>query len=501
MGIRTGIVRAAASINIKKLNSIEGDAVNNQDKLLSSLIHQARNTQFGIDHSFDKIRNYKDFQKQVPVRDYENLKMYFNKVVSGEKNVLWTGKPKYLAKTSGTTSGSKYIPITKDSLPNHINSARNALFSYLISNTESKIFDGRMLFLSGSPKLEAVNGLLIGRLSGIINHEVPSWMHNIKLPDYSLNTIEPWEKKVELIIEDLRKRDLRVISGIPPWIQMLCEKLIQITGKNSVAEQFPNLELYIHGGVNYAPYHDRINKLIGKEINLVETYPASEGFIAFQDDYHINALRIISNSGIFYEFVPKEEVMLDNPTRIQLRDIEIDKDYALVLSSNAGLWAYLIGDLVRFVSKNPYRLLVTGRVSHYISAFGEHVISSEIDKSLSSAIDKHDLSVVEFMVAPMVSPNNSELPYHEWFIEFKEIPKNLDVVAKTIDDSLCNQNVYYKDLICNKILQPLKISLIKSGGFKEYMININKYGEQFKVTRVCNDRKIADQLNSKLIKI
>lgn len=500
MSIKTGIVRAAANVSIKKVNQTEKKAAENQESIFKKLILSAKKTKFGLDSGFDKIKSYEDFKRQVPVRDYEGLRSYFQSIKNGTKNVLWPGIPKYLAKTSGTTSGTKYIPITKQSLPNHINSARNALFSYLLHNSESKIFDGRMLFLSGSPNLEKENNILIGRLSGIVNHEVPSWMTNTILPGYSINIVEPWEKKVEMMVEDLMKRDLRVISGIPPWVQMLCEKIIDRSGKKSVADQFPNLELYIHGGVNYEPYRERINTLIGKEINLVETYPASEGFIAYQDNYTLDALRIISNSGIFYEFVAKEDAMQSNPQRLMLKDVELNKDYAIVLSSNAGLWAYMLGDLVRFVSKDPYRLKVTGRVSQYISAFGEHVIASEIEESISRAIQKHQLSVVEFLVAPQVTPSYG-LPYHEWFIEFNNQPDKINEIEKTIDDTLCNLNSYYKDLIQNKILRQLKISIVRKDGFKEYMISIHKYGEQFKVTRVCNDRKIADQLVSKLIQL
>lgn len=501
MSIKTGIVRAAANVSVKKMDQLEKKAVSNQEAIFKKLISTAKKTKFGLDHSFSKIKTHKEFQAAVPVHDYEGLKSYFDQVKNGQSNILWPGKPKYLAKTSGTTSGTKYIPITKHSLPNHINNGRNALFSYLVKNPDSKIFDGRMLFLSGTPVLDKEHDILIGRLSGIVNHEVPSWMTNTILPGTQINTIEVWEKKVEKIVEDLLKRNWTVVSGIPPWVQMLCEKIIERTGKSCVADTFPNLDLYIHGGVNYEPYRERINKLIGKEIDLVETYPASEGFIAYQDDFRIDGLRIISNSGIFFEFIPKEKVFDKDPERVSLKDVELDQDYAIVLSSNAGLWAYLIGDLVRFSSKEPYRLKVTGRVSQYISAFGEHVIASEIEKAITEAIEKHKLSIVEFMVAPQVTPINSELPYHEWFIEFNELPDNLNSIEKTIDQHLCKLNSYYKDLINNKILRTLKITPIKPQGFKEYMIGIGKYGEQFKVTRVCNDRKIADQLNSKILKI
>ncbi|MEP7195338.1 MAG: GH3 auxin-responsive promoter family protein [Saprospiraceae bacterium] len=497
MSIKTGIVRAAASIGINKLNKAESKPIENQNAIFQKLIQKGQKTKFGKEHKFDEIKSYKDFIDRVPVRDYEGLKTYFDAIKSGAKDILWPGKPKYLAKTSGTTSGTKYIPITKQSLPNHIESGKNALFSYLNQSPLTRIFDGRMLFLSGTPELDKENGILIGRLSGIVNHEVPAWIVKTLLPSRTVNIIEPWEAKVHAMVEELLKKDLRVISGIPPWVQMLCEKIIELSGKSTVIEQFPNLELYIHGGVNYEPYRERINSLIGKELALIETYPASEGFIAFQDNNNFDGLRIISNSGIFYEFIPKEEINKPNPIRLRLQEVELNKDYAIVLSSNAGLWAYIIGDLVRFVSLNPYRLKVTGRTAQFISAFGEHVIASEIEKALSIAIQKFELNVVEFLVAPQVNPENDSLPYHEWFIEFKELPEDLNEISSTIDQALCELNSYYNDLIKNKILRTLKITPIKSNGFKEYMISVNKYGEQFKVTRVCNDRVIADQLYSK----
>ncbi len=499
MSIKTSIVKAAANVNIKRLDRIESKAALNQSNCLKKLISQAKNTIFGLEHNFDEIKSYQDFVSNIPVRDYEGLKKYFDKTLAGESNVLWPGKPKYLAKTSGTTSGTKYIPITKQSLSNHINSGRNALFSYMVHRPETNIFDGKMLFLSGSPVLEVKNNIRIGRLSGIVNHEIPSWMTKSFYPSQATNSLEPWEKKLDGIINEILAIDLRVVSGIPPWIQMMFERMLHITGKNKVIDLLPNLELYIHGGVNYEPYKERINFLVGKELNLVETYPASEGFIAFQDDYTVDGLRLISNDGIFYEFILKEEVLSSNPRRVELQDIEINKDYAIVLNSNAGLWGYLIGDLVRFVSKDPYRLKVTGRVSQFISAFGEHVISSEVEAALSAVIDKYKLRIVEFLVAPKVNTSSNTLPYHEWFIEFEVIPTDLELIAKAIDKELCALNSYYNDLIVNKVLQSLKISVVQNNGFKDYMTSINKIGEQFKVTRLCNDRKMADQLNKYLI--
>lgn len=494
MGVKSNLILATANFVCKKEDQEDLKALERQKSIFTKLIQKAANTKFGLDHQFSKIKTIKDYQELVPIRDYEKLKSYFDLIHSGKKDILWPGLPKYLAKTSGTTSGTKYIPLTKQSIPNHINSARNALFSYLYHHRDTAIFDGQMLFLSGSPELTKENGILIGRLSGIVNHEIPSWMTKNKLPNHELNSLAPWEYKIEKIVEDIVRRDLRVISGIPPWIQMFLEKVLQHTGKKTIADVFPKLDLYIHGGVNFQPYKSKLGELFGKEICYLETYPASEGFIAYQDNPNQDELRLICNSGIFYEFVPAEEVSIPNPKRLAINEVELGKDYAIVLSSNAGLWSYLIGDLVRFTALNPYKIKVSGRVSQYISAFGEHVISSEIDYAISVAQNKYGFKLVEFAVAPQINPSDQTLAYHEWFIEFEEQPANLKEIAATISAALAEKNSYYHDLIQGNMLDCLKIRSIRRHGFKDYLISINKYGEQFKVPRLSNDRKLADIL-------
>lgn len=499
MSIKSNLIRTTAKVVCKREEVIANAPQRYQQEIFNKLMLNGKKTVFGKDHSFSKIKSIKDYQAAVPVRDYEGLRTYFDRAAHGEMNVLWPGKPKYLAKTSGTTSGTKYIPITQVSVSNHINSARNALFSYVYHVPETKIFDGKMLFLSGSPELEFTNGIATGRLSGIVNHEIPAWFKGAKLPDYKLNCIEPWELKVEKIIEDLLPRDLRAISGIPPWVQMLFEKLLEKTGKKNVLEVFPNLELYIHGGVNYQPYESRMNDLIGKKIALIETYPASEGFIAYQDNPFVDEMRLIIQSGIFYEFIPLSEVGSSKPSRLLLNEVELNTDYAIVLSSNAGLWSYLLGDLVKFTSLKPYKLKVSGRVSQYISAFGEHVIASEIEAAMAHAQKIHGFSITEFCVAPHVNPDDQALAYHEWFIEFEHLENEISKIEETLNDALCKRNSYYKDLIVGKILDRLKIRVVRKDGFKEYMMSINKYGEQFKVQRLSNDRKVAVEMKKKLL--
>lgn len=469
------------------------NAVRDQEKILHTLVKTARDTAFGKDHNFGDIRSYEDFKRNVPIRDYEQLRPYVESIISGEDDVLWPGKPKYFAKTSGTTSGVKYIPITKDGVPNHMNSARNALMCYISETGKSEVVDGRIMFLSGSPVLEEVGGIPTGRLSGIVNHEVPTWVKGNQMPSYDTNCIEDWEQKVDRVVDETLREDMRLIGGIPPWVQMYYEKLLEKTGKTSISEIFPNFSLFVYGGVNYEPYRAKLEQLVGKKIDSIEYYPASEGFLAFQISQEDQGLLLNTDSGIFFEFVPIEDVGKEQPRRLPLEEVELDKDYALILSNNSGLWAYDIGDSVRFTSLDPYKLVVSGRVKHYISAFGEHVIGKEVEEALNQATGQLSLNVVEFTVAPQTSPT-AGLPYHEWFIEFDREPANLEHFSALLNAAMVEQNIYYKDLIDGKIIRPAKVNVLNSGAFRQYMRRQGKLGGQNKVPRLTNDRKIADVL-------
>lgn len=464
-----------------------------QDQTFEHLIRKGRNTHFGRKHGFDSISDYEAYKKQVPVRDYEGLKSWFDRVVEGELDVLWKGKPAYLAKTSGTTSGTKYIPITSDSLYNHFNSARNATLSYVHETGKASFLDGGLIFLSGSPKLDDVAGIKTGRLSGIVNHQVPSYIRSNQKPTYGTNIIEDWEEKLEKIIDETITSDMRMISGIPPWVQMYFDRIIARTGKK-VKEVFPNFSVMVYGGVNFEPYRAKLYESIGGEIDAIETYPASEGFIAYQDTRREEGLLILLNSGIFFEFIPAEEYFNKNPARLRIGEVETGKNYALVINSNAGLWGYSIGDTVRFVSVKPYRIVVTGRIKHFISAFGEHVIGEEVEKAMTATLQKFPgVQVAEFSVAPLVSPGEG-LPHHEWFVEFSNPPGDRQVFELELDAQMREQNVYYDDLIAGNILSTLKLVPLRKNGFIDYMKSIGKLGGQNKVPRLSNDRKIADAL-------
>lgn len=466
----------------------------NQARTLKKLIGQARQTAFGKDHHFDRIKNYSDFKKYVPLRDYEDLKPYIERVRKGEANVLWKGKPLYFAKTSGTTSGVKYIPITKASMPNHIQATQYALANYIYHTGKSAFLDHKWIFLQGSPYLERQNGIHIGRLSGIVNHHVPQILRSNQMPTYKTNCIADWETKLDQIIIETLQADLAVISGIPPWVQMYFDKIITREAK-SISEVFPKFSLFIYGGVNFEPYRTKLFDSIGKKVDSIELFPASEGFFAYQDDPTEKSMLLFLDGRLFYEFVDLD-TYFDNPVRISLADVELHKNYALIITSNAGLWSYKIGDTVKFVSKNPYRLLVTGRTKHFTSAFGEHVIASEVEQALRHALDQYpETQITEFTVAPQVRPKTGK-PHHEWFIAFAQKPADLEAFGKAIDAKLCSLNTYYDDLIKGNILRSLIIKPLEATAFQTYMTKIGRLGGQNKVPRLSNNRKIVANLQS-----
>lgn len=492
MKFKSYLAKPFALYIYKQIRKMMLTAVADQNSIFSALIKTGTKTEFGKEHHFEKIKTHEDFVNNVPIREYEDFKIYIEKLKQGKQNILWKGFPIYFAKTSGTTSGIKYIPITKDSIPNHINTARNALLCYMAQTGKSQFANGKMIFLSGSPELERIGGIPTGRLSGIVNHHVPRYLRSNQLPSFETNCIEDWEEKLSRIVEETEKEDMTLISGIPPWIQMYFDELEKKTGKK-IKDIFPQFSLLVQGGVNFEPYKAKLFESIGKKIDTIELYPASEGFFAFQDSQTDQGLLLNTDSGIFYEFVPVEEISKPNPKRLTLKDVQLNTNYVLIISSNAGLWAYNIGDTVKFVSLNPYRLVVTGRVKHFISAFGEHVIGEEVEDALMKAAESENIHVTEFTVAPYISEGD-EKSFHEWFIEFEDSPKNLGQFAKKVDQNLRKKNIYYDDLIKGNILQPLKIQVMQKNAFINYMKSVGKLGGQNKVPRLSNDRKLASAL-------
>ncbi|MBA5792143.1 GH3 auxin-responsive promoter family protein [Flavobacterium sp. xlx-214] len=494
MSVKSFFAKIFANIVVMQQQKWIIKPVETQNALFYSLIQQAKTTQFGKDHFFYVIKSHDDFTKYVPIRDYEALKPYIDKVVAGEKDVLWKGMPLYFAKTSGTTSGAKYIPITKESMPYHVEGARNAILFYIQETGKADFVDGKMIFLQGSPEMTEKNGIQVGRLSGIVAHYVPKYLQKNRLPSWETNCIDDWETKVNAIVDETKKENMTVISGIPSWVQMYFDKLIDVSGK-SVGNLFKNFNLFIYGGVNYEPYRKKFEQMIGRKVDSIELYPASEGFFAYQDSQKEKGMLLLLNAGIFYEFIKADEFYTENPKRYTIGEVELQVNYVLIISTNAGLWAYNIGDTVMFTSLKPYRIMVTGRIKHYISAFGEHVIGKEVEEALQTALQNTDAVVTEFTVAPEINPN-SGLPYHEWLIEFEKEPNNLDDFALQIDNALRKQNVYYDDLIVGNVLRTLVITKVPTNGFNEYMKTEGKLGGQNKLPRLANDRKIAQFIHS-----
>ena len=493
MSLKSFLATLWASHIRKKIDRWAQNPITTQEKVFKTLIQQAKNTAFGKDHRFAEIHSYEDFVKNVPIRDYEALSPYIERVKNAEENVLWRGKPLYFAKTSGTTSGAKYIPLTKESMPYHIQAARDAILCYIAQTGKADFVSGKMIFLQGSPILEKKNGILLGRLSGISAHYVPKYLQSNRMPSWETNCIEDWETKVDAIVQETIQENMTVISGIPPWVQMYFERL-QAKSHKTIGELFPNFELFIYGGVNYEPYRQKFEHLIGRKVDAIELYPASEGFFAYQDSQTEKGMLLLLNAGIFYEFVEADTFFSEQPKRISLKDVELGVNYVLIVSTNAGLWAYNMGDTVMFTSLNPYRIIVTGRIKHFISAFGEHVIAKEVEQAIAEALTEAGGEVTEFTVAPQVNPSEGELPYHEWFIEFESLPKELSFFASALDKALQKQNSYYKDLIEGKVLQPLKITCVPKDGFSDYMKTQGKLGGQNKAQHLANDRNIVDKL-------
>ncbi len=494
MTLKSLLAKPFATYIYKLIKKNMANAVADQEQIFAMLIKTAAKTVYGVDHNFAEIKTHEDYCKQVPIRDYEALKPYIEKIKEGKHNVLWKGQPIYFAKTSGTTSGVKYIPITKDSISNHINGARNALLCYMVQSGNTKFADGRVIFLSGSPELERVGGIPTGRLSGIVNHHIPKYLRANQLPSFETNCIEEWEEKLEKIVGETINENMTLISGIPPWVQMYFDKLQEKTGKK-IGELFPNFSVMVQGGVNYEPYKAKLMESIGREIDTIELFPASEGFFAFQDSLKEKGMLLNTNSGIFFEFVPVDELTKENPRRLTLKDVVVGENYALIISSNAGLWAYDIGDTVKFVSTNPYRIVVSGRTKHYISAFGEHVIVEEVEAAILQTLAEENIRINEFTVAPYVSSDEGK-SYHEWFIEFENAPNDMAAFSKKLDIVMRTKNVYYDDLIKGNILKELKITIVPQNGFKQYMKSIGKLGGQNKVPKLSNDRRIADGMKA-----
>lgn len=493
MGLRSILIKPYAAYHAAKQRKWALNPIPNQENVFQNLLEKGLSTKFGKEHKLQQVRTYEEFIEAVPIRDYEGISPYIEDIKRGEKDVLWPGRPQYFAKTSGTTSGTKYIPITKDSAPNHVNSAVRAVLSYIHETGKSAFLDYAMVYLSGSPVLEREGDILVGRLSGIANHHVPGFLKRYQIPTQATNSIEDWEHKVEMIAQETLPKKLGLIGGIPPWVQMYIDKLTEKTGKKAI-DIFPQLQVLVYGGVNFEPYASKLYDAIGKKLDSIELFPASEGFLAYQDSQEAEGMLLLVDAGIFYEFIPLEDVGKPSPKRLKLKDVQIGRQYAIIINSNAGLWGYDLGDIVKFVSTRPYRIIVTGRTKQFISAFGEHVIAEEVEKALKQTMLYHpEVKITEFTVAPNVTPDDGK-PRHEWFFEFSSLPANLPAFERRLDEQLRKLNTYYNDLIQGAVLEPLHVIPLPKNSFIEYMKGLGKLGGQNKVPRLANNRDVVNAL-------
>lgn len=463
-----------------------------QDATFNHLISRAKNTRFGREHDFHSISHYKDFKRHVPLRDYEALKPYINAIIAGESDVLWPGRPIFFAQTSGTASGNKYIPITTDFLQPYRTSAINAMCVYIAETGDAASVMGKLFYFAQNIETDRFNGVSVRPISGIAQAHTPRLFRKRFLPSDKANSINDFEKKIDISVEETVHEDVTLISGIPAWVQFYCNKLIERTGK-PIKDIFPRFSLLVHGGVSIEPYRANLYNSIGKKVNTTELYPASEGFIGFQGSRKEPGLLLNLSTDIFYEFVPADEIFSASPTRVCLRDVETGVNYAAILNTSAGLWGYVLGDVIKFISKNPYRFIVAGRTAELISTAGEHLIAEDVESALADILKETGVRVIEFTVAPHSHPE-SGLPYHEWFIEFEKRPAKPAWFATRLNRLIGERNFNYRLLFEGKVILPLKIMMVSKGTFAQYMKSIGKLGGQNKVPRLSNDRKIADAM-------
>jgi hypothetical protein len=489
------VILRFADLRLKRHLFSAADPATAQRKCFDHLIRCGKKTVFGREHGFDRIKTHADFVREVPIMDYEKLYPYIQRILEGEKDVLWPGRPVALASTSGTSMGPiKYIPVTKASAPAYRKTSRDSVLAYTARTGNAGVLAGKMIFMSQNPERDSVAGIPVAPISGVSMARVPRFFRKNLLPSPRVACIENWDEKMNAILDEAIEQNVTLIGGIPPWLLLFFEHIRQRTGKK-VGELFPGLGVLVHGGVNFEPYQSAMEDAIGRPVDFIETYAATEGFIAFQDNVPFPGMLINLMGNLFYEFIPADEMTARNPSRLRLEEVETGQNYGILLTSTAGLWAYDIGDMVTFVSKNPYRLSVAGRSKHFISAFGEHVITEQVESALVEVLALMRLEVNDFTVSPCMKPLDGGLGYHEWFIEFKASPEKIDHFSAELDARMRQKNMIYDDLVSRKAIRPLKVRPVRRHGFKDYMDAIGRLGGQNKVPRLLNDRRVADALS------
>ncbi len=481
---------------IKKINNNIYNPIKCQTKVFNYLIRKGIKTKFGKEHQFNRIYNYDQFKKQVPIRKYEQFTEYISKIKNGEKDVLWPGKMKFFAKSSGTTNNkSKYIPITKESLHScHFKAGKDMLSIYENNFSKNNIYNGKGLMLGGSIQKSKTKKIIIGDLSAILIKKFPFWVNYHRVPDKKTALMHNWDQKLEKIAKQAVNENITNITGVPSWMLILLKRILKISGKKNIVEVWPNIELYIHGGINFAPYKKQFEQLIPrKKMNYLEGYNASEGFFGIQDKTKSKGMLLMLDYGVFYEFIPMHKYRQNKLEAIDLSNVEINTNYALVITTNAGLWRYLIGDVVEFTSISPYRIKIIGRTKSYINTFGEELMIHNTDKAIDIACQEFNCIINEYMVAPIhISKKTGG---HEWFIEFVKQPENLTLFMHELDFQIKNLNSDYEaKRYKNLILRPPKLVVIENNEFYIWLKENNRLGGQYKIPRLTENRVIADRI-------
>lgn len=470
-----------------------------QDEWFKRLIYAGKSTEFGKLYDFKSINSYREFSDRVPVNDYEQLKPYIDRLRNGEQNLLWPEEIKWFAKSSGTTSSkSKYIPVSNASLEEcHFKGGKDMISLFVNNFPDSEMFDGRGLVMGGSHSISEISNTTYydGDLSAILIQNLPFWAQFLKTPNLNIALMDEWESKIELMANETMQHDVTSISGVPSWTLVLLRKIIEISGKNNILEVWPRLEVFFHGGVSFDPYREQFKNLIpSNAMQYMETYNASEGFFGIQDLSDRNELLLMLDYGIFYEFIPIDQLDDEHPKALQLAEVERDVNYAMLITTNAGLWRYLIGDTVMFSSINPYRLRITGRTKSFINIFGEELMVDNADKAIKIACNKCQAIITDYTAGPYFS-DDKKTSAHEWIIEFEKAPLHLDFFTETLDNALKSLNSDYEaKRYHNMILMPPIVHATKTGTFYNWLKQKGKLGGQHKVPRLSNDRKILDEI-------
>src|SRR5579871_92184 len=499
MKLLSPAISRLARLRLWQIEQWMQNPVDMQRQVLQHLVTSAQYTEFGRKYNFSKIFSIKEFKKAVPIHEYDDLKPYIQRIMNGEQNILWDTPVSWFGKSSGTTSDkSKFIPVSEESLQDcHYKGAKDVLTMYYNFNPDSDLLTGKGLVIGGSHNINQLNEEAhYGDLSALLLQNSPFWATWLRTPELNIALLDEWENKIEKLAQNTINENVTSISGVPTWTMVLIKRILEMTGKTTLGEVWPSLELYIHGGVSFTPYREQFEKLIGRKINYLDMYNASEGFFAAQANPNDDGMLLFLDHGIFMEFMPIEEYGRQQPETIGLKDVEIGEQYALVINTNGGLWRYLLGDTIQFTSLNPYRIKVTGRLKHYINAFGEEVIVDNSDKAIAIACEKTNAVVNDYTAAPVYFSDNSN-GAHEWLIEFEKIPENISHFTYELDNALKNINSDYEAKRHKDIA--LRMPLVKAlpkGLFTEWLRSKGKLGGQHKVPRLSNDRKYIDEINA-----